>query len=44
MLIAKHARIAPLQIVSTALHESRVNIKAPRNRPPARSRKKMEML
>ena len=44
ILIAKHARIIPLQIVRTALHGSLFNIQAPRNRPPARSKKKMEML
>ena len=40
----KHARMAALKRVSTAVHEYRPNIQPPTNRPPARRRKKIEML
>src|SRR5688572_32935530 len=43
MLSAKHARMLPVDTARTACHCRRVSIQAPRNRPAARSRKKIEM-
>jgi hypothetical protein len=44
MLAMKHARMAPLQMDRTVLQGSFVSIQAPRKRPVARRRKKMEIL
>jgi hypothetical protein len=43
-LTTKQARMQPLNSASTACHGTRDSIQAPRKRPAARSRKKIEML
>ena len=44
MLRMKHRKMVPLNNARTPCHRNRSSIQPPRNRPAARSRKKIEIL